>query len=214
MEIARRDGGRLAGRTVAILMESDYVEQELAYYERRFAEEGARVEFITRLWGQPSMTFTGHEYGAPFTVDGDLEDVDDERLAGWAALIVPSGIVSDRLRYTEDIDRLAPAVDLLRRAFALPHLLKGIICHGMWLVSPIPEEVRGRRVTGHINLLGDIRNMGARYTDQDVVVDRDLVTGRSAAHCHLFARTIIDLLAAGTALHAAPERAWLLRSSS
>jgi protease I len=36
-----------------------------------------------------------------------------------------------------------------------------------------------------------------------VVVDGDLVTGRSAAHCHLFARTIIDLLAARADLHAA-----------
>jgi protease I len=34
------------------------------------------------------------------------------------------------------------------------------------------------------------------YTDQDVVVDGDLVSGRSGAHCHLFARQIIDILAA------------------
>jgi protease I len=40
--------------------------------------------------------------------------------------------------------------------------------------------------------------MGAVYTDQDVVVDGDLVTGRSADVCHLFARTIIDLVAART----------------
>jgi protease I len=38
--------------------------------------------------------------------------------------------------------------------------------------------------------------MGAVYTDQDVVVDGDLVTGRTGGHCHLFARAIIDLLVA------------------
>jgi protease I len=211
-EITRRDSGRLAGQTVAILMESDYVEYELHYYQRRFAEEGARVDFLTRLWGQPAITFTGHEYRAPFTVDGDLEAVDDEALAGYAALIVPSGVVSDRLRYTVDVNQLAPAVDLLRRAFELPTVLKGIICHGMWLVAPIPEVVRGRRVTAHNNLVGDVRNMGAKYTDQDVVVDADLVTGRSAGHCHLFARTIIDLLAArATVAHT--DRSRLLRST-
>jgi protease I len=66
----------------------------------------------------------------------------------------------------------------------------------MWLAAPIPEVVRGRRITCHNNLIGDVRNMGADYTNQDVVVDGDLVTGRSADHCHLFARTIIDLVAA------------------
>ncbi|MEU7899585.1 AGE family epimerase/isomerase [Nonomuraea sp. NPDC049152] len=184
---------RLAGRTVAILMESDYVEPELHYYQRRFTEEGARVEFLTRLWGQDSITFKGHEYQLPFTVTGDLESAD---LSAIDVLIVPSGMVSDRLRYSEDVRELAPAVKLLRDAFADPGVVKGIICHGMWLVSPIPEVVRDRRVTCHNNLVGDVRNMGATYTDQDIVVDRDLVTARSADHCHEFARMIIDLVAA------------------
>ncbi|MFC6093556.1 DJ-1/PfpI family protein [Saccharothrix sp. BKS2] len=206
-DIVIRDGGRLAGRTIAILMESDYVEPELHYYERRFAEEGATTVFLTRLWGQSSITFTGHEFGLPFTVDGDLEAVDDDRLRSFDALIVPSGMVSDRLRYSEDVTEVPPAVDLLRRAFDEPSVLKGIICHGMWLVSPIPEVVRGRRVTCHNNLVGDIRNMGARYTDQHVVVDGDLITGRSASHCHLFARTIIDMVAARHA-RGGPRRWW------
>lgn len=193
MNTILRDGGRLAGREIAVLMETDYVEPELWYYTRRFAEEGVRLRLITRLWGQPSITFTGHEYRLPFTVDGDLDSVD---VAALDALIVPSGMVSDRLRYTERVDQLAPAVRLVREAFAHPGVLKGIICHGMWLVAPVPEVVRGRRVTCHNNLIGDVRNMGAVYTDQDVVVDRDLVTARSADHCHLFARTIIDLIAA------------------
>lgn len=191
--------GALFGRTIAILMESDYVEPEVDYYRRRFAEEGAHVEFLTRLWGQDSLTFTGHEHGLPFTVDQDLETVTDDRLRSLDALIVPSGMVSDRLRYAESAGDTAPAVSLLRRAFHEPSVLKGIICHGMWLVSPIAEVVKGRPVTCHNNLISDVLNMGARYTDQDVVVSADLVTGRSAEHCHLFARTIVDLLAARTA---------------
>jgi protease I len=66
----------------------------------------------------------------------------------------------------------------------------------MWLLASVPELVRGRRVVVHNNLLGDVKNMGAVYTDADVVVDADLVTARTGAHCHLLARTIIDLLAA------------------
>ncbi len=119
----------------------------------------------------------------------------DETLRSYSAIIVPSGQVSDRLRYTEDVEKLPPATEFLKRAFAEPTILKGIICHGMWLVAPAPELVRGRRVVVHNNLLGDAKNMGAIYTNEDVVVDGDLVTGRSGGHCHLFARKIIDLLA-------------------
>ena len=59
----------------------------------------------------------------------------------------------------------------------------------------IAEVIRGRRVTAHNNLLGDVKNYGAVYVDQDVVVDGDLVTGRTGGHCHLFASQIIDILA-------------------
>ena len=62
-------------------------------------------------------------------------------------------------------------------------------------MAPTPELVRGRPVVVHNNLVGDARNMGAIYTDQDVVVDGDLVTGREAGVCHFFAHQIIDMLA-------------------
>ena len=104
-------------------------------------------------------------------------------------------MVSDRLRYSEDPRKLSPATEFIKRAFADTGILKGIICHGMWLVSPSPELVRGRRVTCHNNLYGDVQNMGAIYTDKDVVHDADLVTGRSGAHCHLFAKEMITMLA-------------------
>lgn len=202
-DLVRREDGALSGLKIAVLMESDYYEPEIFFYDRRFAEEGAEVHFLTRMWGQESLTFTGHEYRAPFSVSRGVEDVDDDALRSYAAVIVPSGMVSDRLRYTEDVGRLAPATDLMRRAFAEPGVLKGVICHGMWLLAPVPETVAGRPVVCHNNLVGDVRNMGARYVDADVVVDGDLVTGRTGQHAHLFARTIIDLLARDRAAVAA-----------
>jgi protease I len=184
----------LEGTKIGVLVESDYYEPEIWYYQRRFAEEGAQVDFLTRLWGQERITFTGHEWKVPFDVDKSFEGIDDEELRTYAAVIVPSGMVADRLRYTEDIEQLPPATEFLKRAFAEPDVLKGIICHGMWLVAPAPELVRGRRVVAHNNLLGDVKNMGADYVNEDVVVDGDLVTGRTGGHCHLFARKIIELL--------------------
>lgn len=193
---------KLKGKKIGILIESDFYEHEIWYYHYRFPEEGAELHFLSRMWGQPALTFKGHEYHAPFECHESFEDIDDEELKTYAAIIVPSAMVSDRLRYTEDIAKLPPATEFLQRAFAHQHILKGIICHGMWLVSPLPELVRGRQVTCHNNLHGDVVNMGAHYVDRDVVVDfpnwpqpPDLITGRTGAHCHLFARKIIETLA-------------------
>ncbi|GAA3753158.1 type 1 glutamine amidotransferase domain-containing protein [Salinactinospora qingdaonensis] len=188
--------GPLTGKRIGVLVEGDFVEEEISYYQRRFSEEGAEVVLLTRLWGQPSLTFAGYEQRAPLTVDGDLEDLGYDGLSRLSALIVPSGMVADRLRYTEDLDRPAPAVDLMRRAFRIPRLVKAFSCHGLMLLSTAPELIRGRPVTCHNNLVGDVSNMGAHYRDQDVVVDSDLVTTRTAGHCHLMARTVIDTLKA------------------
>lgn len=184
----------LQGKKIGILIESDFYEKEIFYYECRFLEERAELHFLTRLWGQPSQTFFGHEYKIPFECHESFEDMDDATLRSFSAIIVPSGVVSDRLRYTEDIRKLPPASVFLQRAFAEAHIIKGIICHGMWLASPIHGLIKDRRVVVHNNLIGDVRNMDAIYTDQDVVVDHDLVTGRTGDYCHYFAHAIIDLM--------------------
>lgn len=184
----------LKGKKIAILMEGDYYEPEIWYYKLRFAEEGIDLHFLTRLWGQQSLTFKGHEYHIPFDCSESFEDMDADTLKSYSAIIVPAGMVADRLRYTEDVKKNAPAVEFLKRAFAEKNIIKGIICHGMWLLAPAPELVRGRKVVVHNNLLGDAKNMGAVYVNEDVVVDGDLVTARSGGHCNLFAKKIIELL--------------------
>lgn len=186
---------RLNGKKIGVLIESDFYEHEIWYYQYRFPEEGAELHFLSRLWGQRSITFKGHEYDAPFECRESFEGLSDEQLLSYDAIIVPSGIVSDRLRYTERLDALPPAATLLKRAFASKKIIKGIICHGLWLVAPAPELVRGRSVVCHNNLHGDAIAYGARYVDQDVVVDDDLVTARTGGHAGLFARTIINMLA-------------------
>ena len=187
---------RLQGKKIGVLIESDFYEPEIWFYKFRFEEEGAEVHFLTRLWGQERIVFTGHEWKVPFEASESFEDIDDEALREYAAIIVPSGMVSDRLRYTEDLAELPPATRFLQRAFARPHVIKGIICHGLWLCAPATEMIRGRRLTCHPNLLGDARAYGADFVDQDLVVDGDLVTARTGAHAHLLARQVIAMIEA------------------
>lgn len=182
-------------KKIGILIEGDYYEPEIWYYKQRFPEEGIEVHFLSRLWGQPSLTFKGHEYHIPFECHESFENMDEATLKSYSAIIVPAGMVADRLRYTDDIKKLPPAVEFLRRAFSEKSIIKGIICHGMWLLASVPELVKGRKVVVHNNLLGDLKNMGAIYVDEDVVVDADLVTARTGGHCNVFAKKIIELIA-------------------
>lgn len=185
---------KLDGNKIGILIENDFYENEIFYYSHRFPEENIELHFLSRLWGQPYLAFKGHEYQAPLECHESFEDMDDETLRSYSAIIIPSGMVSDRLRYTEDITKLPPAVTFIKRVFAEKSIIKGIICHGLWLLSSVPELVKDRKIVVHNNLLGDARNMGALYVNEDVVIDDDLVTARTGEHCHLLARSIIDLL--------------------
>ena len=176
---------------VGVLIEADYYEKEIAFYREFFPAEGMDLHFMSRLWGQEQLVFHGHEDREPLTCTESFEGMDDATLDSFAAIIVPAGYAADRLRYTEDIHKLPPAVEFMQRAFERPHVVKGIICHGLWLLAPVPELVRGRKVVVHNNLLGDAKNMGAVYVDQDVVVDDDLITARTG-DCHqAFAETIL-----------------------
>lgn len=184
----------LKDKKIGILFESDYYEHEIWYYMSRFHEEGADLHFLTRLWGQKSLTFKGHEYHIPMECGESFEGMSEEELASYSAIIVPSGMVADRLRYTEDVNKIPPATQFLARAFANKQIIKGIICHGLWLCAPMPELVKGRRLTVHNNLIGDAKAYGAIYVNEDLVVDEDLVTARTGDYCNLLAPKIIEMV--------------------
>lgn len=179
---------------VGVLIESDFYEKEIHYYEHRFAEAKVELHFLTRLWGNSAITFRGHDYQEPMECRETFEGMSDKELGSYSAIIVPSGMVADRLRYTEDIGKIPPASEFLKRAFADSSIIKGIICHGLWLCAPIVDVVKGRRLTCHNNLLGDAKAYGCNYVDEDLSVDGDLVTARTGGHCHLMAGKILEIM--------------------
>ncbi len=179
---------------VAILIESDYYEKEIFYYESRFKEANIETHFVSRTWGQPSLTFLGHEYRAPFECTESFEGWDEDTLRSFDAVIVPSGMVADRLRYTDDVSAVPPASTFLERAIEAQGVITGIICHGLWLAAPVRHAVAGRKMTCHNNLIGDAAAYGVEYQDEDVVVDGDLISARTGGHAHLLASAVISAI--------------------
>jgi putative intracellular protease/amidase len=186
----------LAGKRVAVIVESQFIPQELDIYRQRFESYGATVEFVSRLWGQPKQRF--YSTVEPGVVD-ELQwlevsiDVDSVKPADYAAIIAAANYTTVRLRYVEALPpgvdpreqvRNAPAVRFYREAMADRRIVKAAPCHALWLLTPSPEVLRGRRVTCNPVVLADVLNAGAEYVPfpdgtpdtEQVHVDDDLVT--------------------------------------
>ena len=97
------------GKKIGILIENRFIEKEIFYYQSYFANAGYDVVLLTRLWGQPRLTFKGLEYQAEITAENSFEDLSDEDLKEYAAIIAPAGYVSDYLLYEAKPGDISPA---------------------------------------------------------------------------------------------------------
>jgi protease I len=212
----------LAGKKIAVLMESEYIPREINYYKERFTELGAQVDFMSRLWGQPSARFINDVDPLEedrniyeFEVNIDFQNVN---LNDYAAVLMAANYCSVRLRYFEPpaecpVDpqqtRTAPAVEFFAQAMNNPAIVKGALCHGLWILTPRPDLLKGRRVICHQVVLADIANAGVIYESSPtkVVVDRDLVTAYSAHEVESYVDTIAQQI---TARQPEPKREYQL----
>jgi putative intracellular protease/amidase len=195
----------LCGKKIAVLVESQYIPEELRIYQERFTELGATVDLVSRLWGQSSAEFVSElEYDDAKKLDDakislrdlpqfitarvDIEKVQPE---DYDAVIMAANYTSVRLRYytSAETPRTTPAVSFFARAMRNRRIIKGALCHGLWILTPYPELLAGRQVICHEVVRSDIENAGAtvRFPAAPkhpngvewVMVDDDLVTGHS-----------------------------------
>ncbi|GAB4260602.1 MAG: type 1 glutamine amidotransferase domain-containing protein [Deferrisomatales bacterium] len=169
---------RLQGKRVAILVENLYEDRELWYPYYRMKEEGARVELI----GPRVDTFTG-KYGIPACADRGAGEVSADE---YDAVIVPGGYAPDHMRRHREM------VELVAGAAAAGKVVAAI-CHGGWMLASA-GVVRGRTVTGFFAIRDDLVNAGARWVDDEVVRDGNLITSRTPDDLPAFCRTILEAL--------------------
>jgi protease I len=68
------------------------------------------------------------------------------------------------------------------------------ICHAPWTLAEA-DVVRGRRMTSWPSLQTDLRNAGAEWVDEEVVVDGNLVTSRKPDDLPAFDDALLSLFA-------------------
>lgn len=66
------------------------------------------------------------------------------------------------------------------------------ICHGPWTIIET-GAARGRRIAAWPSLKTDLRNAGAEWIDNEVAVDRNLVSSRKSDDIPAFNREMIAL---------------------
>jgi protease I len=200
----------LDGAKIGVVVENKFIPEEIEAYRNGFGLLGAEVEFLSRIWyggekpKKPTTFYSdvdpqdNEAWESPHRL-AVQRDVSDCQPADFAAVIMSANYTSVRLRYgglpqphdltDEYIKRFdartqvkaAPLVKFFATAMANKRVVKGLLCHGLWILTPDPDLLRGRKVICHEVVMADIMNCGAQIVlNRDgVVVDGDLVTGFS-----------------------------------
>ena len=170
---------KLQGKRCALLSENLYQEMELWVPYYRLKEEGAEVKVIG-TGGAKSYT---SKYGYPVSVELQAEQVS---AVEFDAVVVPGG-------YAPDMMRRSPAmVKLVREAYQQGKVVAAI-CHAGWMLCSA-EILKGKTVTSYFSIKDDMVHAGARWVDQEVVVDGNLITSRHPDDLPAFCREIVAAL--------------------
>ena len=171
----------LSGKRVALLAENMYQEMELWYPLLRLREAGAQVVVVAPHVGEYTSKL-GYPVKAELAAAG-------AHAADFDAVVVPGGYAPDMMRRDADMVRLVREADEQRKVLAT-------ICHAGWMLCSA-GVVRGRRATSFSSIQDDMKQAGAIWSDEECVVDGNLITARAPNDLPAFCRAIIAALSAG-----------------
>lgn len=181
----------LHGIKVAILVDNGFEQVELTGPRQALDDAGAETMIVSP---QSEVNGWNHtEWGDRFRVDVPLGDA---KADDFDALLLPGGVMNpDKLR-------MNPKAMALVRAFFVADKPVAAICHGPWSVIEV-GAARGRKIAAWPSIKTDLRNAGAEWIDQEVVVDGNLVSSRKPDDIPAFNREMLRLIAARRPVHAA-----------
>ncbi|MBA3564732.1 MAG: type 1 glutamine amidotransferase [Gammaproteobacteria bacterium] len=176
----------LKGKKVAILVENGFEQVELTEPRKALEAAGAKASVVSPVDGKVKG-WNHTQWGDEIPVDVSLDDADAD---DYDALLLPGGVMNpDKLRQNETALGFVSAFFDARKPVA-------VICHGPWTLIDA-GVVEGRTITSWPSLQADLRNAGADWVDEEVVVDQGLVSSRKPDDLPAFNRKMIEEFAEG-----------------
>lgn len=177
---------KLSGKKVAILVADGFEQVEMTKPREALHEAGAETKIVSIKSGKV-FGMNHEEKGDKFDVDLTL---DKAQVNDFDALLMPGGLLNpDAMRQEES------ALDFVRGFFEANKPV-AVICHGPQVLINA-GLVRGRTLTSWPALEVDLKNAGANWVDEEVVVDNGLVSSRNPDDIPAFNRKMIEEFAEG-----------------
>jgi protease I len=177
---------QLNGKKVAILVAHGFEQVELTEPKQALEQAGAQTQIVSPEQGQVKG-WQHTEWGDQFPVDVPLNQASAD---DYDALLLPGGVMNpDHLRRNQQ------ALQFVRSFFEAGKPVAAI-CHGPWTLIDA-GLVKGRKMTSYESIQSDLKNAGAQWVDQEVVVDQGLVTSRKPDDIPAFNRKMIEEFAEG-----------------
>lgn len=157
----------------------DFEDRELFYPYLRLQEAGAQVVVA----GLGEKTYKG-KYGVPVETDGVIESFSK---TDYDIVIIPGGHAPDKLRANK------ACLEIVKKTHDRGGVVAAI-CHGGWVLVSA-GVLKGVKVTSYHTIKDDMINAGATWVDEEVVVDKGIVTSRTPKDLPAFMREIISIAA-------------------
>ncbi|MCE4946669.1 MULTISPECIES: type 1 glutamine amidotransferase domain-containing protein [Streptomyces] len=172
----------LTGMRIAILATDGVERVEVEQPRGALTSAGAKTELLALHAGEIQARQSDLDAAGTLTVDREIADASAEE---YDALLLPGGTMNpDQLRTDHQ------AVEFVRK-FVTSGKPVATICHGPWTLAEA-DVLRGRRLTSWPSIRTDLRNAGAEVVDEEVVIDRQLISSRSPADLPAFCAAIVE----------------------
>lgn len=173
----------LSDLKIAILVADGFEESELVKPKQALEAAGAKTILVSPVSGSVKSWFNKNWSNA-YPVDAELSTVSPD---DFDALLLPGGTINpDRLR------TIPEAIHFITH-FVQTNKPIAAICHGPWTLINA-GGVSGKKMTSYNSIKIDLINAGAKWFDEAVVVDENLVTSRKPDDIPEFNRAFIELL--------------------
>lgn len=166
-------------KSIAILVEDQYQVLEIWYPWLRLRENGITVKLV----GSGTKSVYGSKEGYPAKADCAITEVSANEFDG---VIIPGGFAPDFMR------RVPRMAQFVREVYDQNKIVAAI-CHGGWMLVSA-GILKGKKATSFFAIKDDLIAAGANWSDQEVVVDRNLITSRKPEDLTAFTVEIIKQL--------------------